>query len=231
MQPNNPRQMPRDANEFIIRDGDFVRDFEGMYQHVEDPWDQQRNCDSDLLLRSSYWFLGEVLRAGQHELGHILDLGCGTGYCAEPLLSLGGTAAHCTGIDISETAISRAFQYVRDATPALTARVHFETGDYRILNPKLVQKFGLIYCGKALYYVGPEIDACVNHIGAYLSAGGLLCYTYNQRDDSFSNRYLTYDILRAKLLDYGFEEKLFVEMTNTAGDEILVVHICQKEAQ
>jgi hypothetical protein len=42
---------------------------------------------------------------------------------------------------------------------------------------------------------------------------------------------LTYDILRAKLLDYGFEEKLFVEMTNTAGDEILVVHICQKEAQ
>ena len=108
---------------------------------------------------------------------------------------------------------------------------HFETGDIRHLNPKLVSKFSLIYCGKTLYYVGPEIDVCVNHIGAYLSDGGLLCYTYNQRDDSFSNRYLTYDILRAKLLDYGFEEKIFVEITDLAADEKLVVHICQKGAQ
>ncbi len=109
--------------------------------------------------------------------------------------------------------------------------MHFETGDIRHLNPKLVSKFSLIYCGKTLYYVGPEIDVCVNHIGAYLSDGGLLCYTYNQRDDSFSNRYLTYDILRAKLLDYGFEEKIFVEITDLAADEKLVVHICQKGAQ
>ena len=223
--------MSHAANEFIIRDGDFVRDFEGMYQHVEDPWDQQRNCDSDLLLRSSYWFLGEVLRVRQHKLSHILDLGCGSGHCAEPLLSLGGDAAHYTGIDISETAIIRAFQHVHEAWPELTARVHFETGDIRHLNPKLVSKFSLIYCGKTLYYVGPEIDVCVNHIGAYLSDGGLLCYTYNQRDDSFSNRYLTYDILRAKLLDYGFEEKIFVEITDLAADEKLVVHICQKGAQ
>ena len=40
--------MSHAANEFIIRDGVFVRDFEGMYQHVEDPWDQQRNCDLDI---------------------------------------------------------------------------------------------------------------------------------------------------------------------------------------
>ena len=140
--------MSHAANEFIIRDGVFVRDFEGMYRHVEDPWDQQRNCDLDILTRSSYWFLGEVLRVRQHKLSHILDLGCGSGHCAEPLLSLGGDAAHYTGIDISETAIIRAFQHVHEAWPELTARVHFETGDIRHLNPKLVSKFSLIYCGR-----------------------------------------------------------------------------------
>ncbi|PPR13011.1 MAG: hypothetical protein CFH37_01742 [Alphaproteobacteria bacterium MarineAlpha9_Bin7] len=223
--------MSPNVNDCIIRDGVFVRDFEGMYQQFDDPWNQQRNCGSDILTRSSYWFLGEVLRARQHKLSHVLDLGCGTGHCAERLLFLGGDAAHYTGIDISETAISRASQHVREAWPALAARVHFETGDIRNLNPKLVSKFSLIYCGKTLYYLGPEIDVCVHHIGAYLSDGGLLCYTYNQRDGSFSNRYLTYNILRAKLLGSGFEEKIFAEITNTAGDEKLVVHICQKGAQ
>jgi len=82
--------MLHDANEFIIRDGVFIRDFEGMYQQFDDPWDQQRNCGSDILLRSSYWFIGEVLRVGPHKLSHILDLGCGTGHCAKSLLSLGG---------------------------------------------------------------------------------------------------------------------------------------------
>ena len=219
------------VNEFIIKDGVFVRDFEGMYQQWDDPWTQQHNRDYDILIRSSFLFLDEVLRVGQHKLSHILDLGCGTGYCAEPLLSLGGDAAHYTGIDISGAAITRAFQHIHEDWPELTARMHFETGDIRHMNPKLVSKFDLIYCGKVLYYVAPEIDACVNHIDAYLSDGGLLCYTYNQRDDSFSNQYLTYDILRSKLLAHGFEEKTFVEITDSAADEKLVVHICRKGAQ
>tara|TARA_B100001245_G_scaffold227699_1_gene204326 strand:+ start:91 stop:762 length:672 start_codon:yes stop_codon:yes gene_type:complete len=219
------------ANDFIVKDGVFVRDFEGVYQQCDDPWNQQQNWDSDILTSSSFLFLREILRVGQHKLSHILDIGCASGYCAEHLLSLGGDAAHYTGIDISETAITRAFQHVHEDWPELTARMHFETGDIRHLNPKLVSKFNLIYCGKTLYYVAPEIDACVNHIDAYLSDGGLLCYTYNQRNDSFSNRYLTYDILRSKLLAHGFEEKTFVEIKDLAVDENLVVHICQKRAQ
>jgi SAM-dependent methyltransferase len=216
------------ANDFLIRDGEFVRDFEAMYQNVDDPWDQQERAASDPLSTAALWFMSEIVRRDRLRIDSILDLGCATGYYAERLLALSGDAgAHYVGVDISPTAIARAEQRLAAAPPHVTMRARFETGDIKDWQEKFAGKFDLIFGGKVLYYVGPEIDVCLDHIEGYLVGDGHLCYTYNQRDDSFSNKYVTYLDVRDRLLERGFEEKLLAEM-NRLADEVLVVQVWQK---
>ena len=35
--------MSHNCNDYIIKNDNFERDFEGMYQNIEDPWNQNSN--------------------------------------------------------------------------------------------------------------------------------------------------------------------------------------------
>lgn len=81
----------------------------------------------------------------------------------------------------------------------------------------------LIFCAKTIYYVSPEIDIVLKNIDAYLKNNGLFVFTYNQRDDSFSNKFLTYELLRIKILSYGkFEEIHFIEMNRFSSEKKII---------
>ena len=156
-------------------------------------------------------------------LKQILDIGCAQGYYAPNLLSMSSFEKSLyVGTDISPTVVFKA-----DCPLSLKSRVKYVLDDIRVFNHNFRAKFDLIFSAKTLYYVAPEIDQVLKNIKAYLFNNGLFCLTYNQREDSFSNRWLTYELLRKKIITIGFVEKLFVEI-NRLSVETFMIGIYQK---
>lgn len=214
--------MSHECNQFIIKDGVFLRDFEAMYQKVEDPWDQSKNHDDDLVNNGAFGFLKSLYKQGHKHPQRILDLGCADGYYAHPLLdaSLNASAVY-VGTDISETVIRKASQNVSSLS-GVKDNTQFLVDDIRVLNQGLTDQFDLIFSAKTLYYVAPEIDQVLDNVMQYLKREGLLCFTYNQTPEAFTNQWLTYTLLRKKLLKLGCKEKLFVEINRQQAETFAI---------
>ena len=52
--------MSHNCNDFIIKEGQFVRDFEGMYQEIEDPWEQNELAEFHLLNSHALFHLSTI---------------------------------------------------------------------------------------------------------------------------------------------------------------------------
>ena len=198
--------MSHECNKFIIREGQFVRDFEAMYKALDDPWDQRENDRNDLGMKTAFFLVHSCTSQLGLLVGQILDVGCADGYHDERLSSL-FPSARVIGTDISKTVITRARERCSGSVP-----VQFFADDIRVRNKSFVGEFDIVFSSKTLYYVGPEIDDVLDNIGYYLKPCGLFCFVYNQTDDAFSNQWLTYQGLRTKLLDRGYSELIFVEL-------------------
>jgi SAM-dependent methyltransferase len=90
-------------NDYVIKDGTFVGDFEGMYRDHEYPFDQ---------LRREKWgsekavALNLLRRLGAgYGVRRVVEAGCGLGMFTDVIATAG---FQVTGIDISETAIAKA---------------------------------------------------------------------------------------------------------------------------
>lgn len=215
--------MDSDCNKFIISNEEFTRDFEKMYKNVPDPWGQEEKHEECMMNTSAFWFLSRIIDQNQ-KIKTIADIGCAKGYYSKELLSLTerGTGDYF-GTDISQTAIMEAEKRLVDNHD----QIQFIVDDIRVINEHFINKFDLIFSAKTLYYVAPEIDQVLLNIFSYLAPNGLLCFTYNSRTDSFSNKWLTYSLLREKILKLGLNERLFVEI-NRYGEEKLAIGIFQK---
>jgi len=220
--------MSHQCNQFIIKDGVFLRDFDLMYQHVEDPWDQRKAHRDDLVNNMAFEILKHWSLQQTHQIKRILDIGCADGYYAPFLMrATQQQSVSYVGSDISSTVIERAKKsFLNDSVGAEHAE--FLVDDIRVLNPHFVKTFDLIFSAKTLYYVAPEIDQALRNITEYLNVGGILCFTYNQTPDAFTNQWLTYDLLREKILKAGYNEQYFVEM-NRFQSETFAIGVFQKE--
>ena len=220
------------CNKYIIEEGVFKRDFEGMYQNCEDPWGQGKTFDKCITNNMSLWLLMHMRCHGNFQIGfragggaRVLDIGCANGYYADRLIEIAGKDCSYTGTDISPTII-RAARSSLDS--GLCKNAQFVVDDIRIRNDRFVKKFDLIFSAKTLYYVAPEIDPALWNIHDYLRDNGVLCFVYNTTPGAFSNKWLTYETLRKKILKLGFNEKMFVEI-NRFSPEIFVIGIYQNE--
>jgi SAM-dependent methyltransferase len=201
--------MSHDCNRHIISEGSFVRDFEGMYRAVADPWDQAAKDADCLATGLAFTVLREVVQPSWR----ILDIGCASGFHAERFTALAPDVSYC-GVDISATVIEQA----RAARPEHS----FHVSDIREFDPALAQGFDLVFSAKTLYYVAPEIgDALANMLG-YLRPGGVLAYVYNITPDAFSRQWLTPETLRRKLRAGGLEPMRYVELDRGADEEFVV---------
>jgi SAM-dependent methyltransferase len=198
--------MSHNCNDFIIKEGQFVRDFEGMYQEIEDPWEQNELAEFHLFNSHALFHLSKIfpsIKEFEGE-GSVLDAGCGFGNHAGILSSIvDGTYV---GVDVSETAIGKAKLKNKGELYS------FEANDLTKHTVNFSNSFDLIYSSQTLYYLGPEIDEVIKNLLDYLKKSGVLCFVYNQSADSFSNQWLTHDLLRKKLLEVGLFEKSFFKI-------------------
>ena len=100
--------------------------------------------------------------------------------------------------------------------------IRFAANDIRIECEEFVKEFDLIFCSQTIYYVAPEIDAVIRNISTYLAPGGIFCYCYNSVEDAFTERWLTYEKLRGKVLESGFKEKVFVEINRFSHEKYAI---------
>ena len=95
---------PKKYQDYVIKNGKLVGDFEGLYKDVEDPWNQSRD-DHLNDYRRQIAILGCQRLREKFSCNQVLELGCGFGFIADQLRTLGFT---CCGTDISQTAILKA---------------------------------------------------------------------------------------------------------------------------
>jgi predicted TPR repeat methyltransferase len=171
------------ANDWIIKGEEFIRDFEGMYRNVPDPWDQEKKIADD----QSFKLLLQFLQLLDLKDKNLLDLGCGPGHCARLFSKATGCRYH--GADISTTAIDKARANLPDTTFYV----------YDVTQERLDIEFHIIVACKTVYYWGEKLNAALSSIQSMISRPGYFAYTYNYTENSFSNRYFTVNDLRAKL--------------------------------
>lgn len=210
--------MSHECNKYIISSEEFVRDFEKMYQVIDDPWDQEKNHESDSSIELSLFLMQQYINVD--DISSILDVGCATGYHSKKITDV-FPAADYLGVDVSPTIVSKAKKYE-------SSRIAFEENNIIEENKNYDNKFDLIFSSKTLYYVAPEIDVVIDNIKNYLKKSGYLFFVYNMTETAFTKKWLTYELLREKLLAKGFEEVAFFEV-NRFSEQVFAYGLFQKK--
>ena len=77
--------MGHECNDFIIRDEKFIREFEEKYRSFEDPWNQKKNVEKDLMNQLAIELLSLIKIQGDFNWFNTLDIGFGPGHISEKL--------------------------------------------------------------------------------------------------------------------------------------------------
>lgn len=210
--------MSHECNDYIVKNGQFLRNFEDMYKHVSDPWDQEKNYRNEYGPNLAIEALRIVMRKHQIKANRILDVGCASGYHAEYLLGL--PCNEYLGTDVSQEIVSKAAKGFTDP------RIEFKAEDIRVANPMHAGKFDIVFSAGTLYYVAPEIDAVIENIISYLTPAGVLAYVYNSSPQSFTNQWLDAERLRQKLTK-TFAERVHFKI-DLEGNESVSVGVFQR---
>jgi len=127
--------------DYVIKDGVFIGEFEEMYRDFEDPWEQSTREKHAIEKKIGLDFIR------QHDYKRIVEFGCGFGDYTN---QLNDTAGDVLGIDISETAIRKAKQKY--------PRIRFSVGD--ILDFDLLREYqpDCIVLAEISWYILDKID-------------------------------------------------------------------------
>jgi len=152
-------------HDYVFKNGKFVGAFEEMYQNVDDPWHHGNataiHYDLALLLLKRYVNLHR---------GRVLDLGCGKGAFTARLKG-NFPNAKVIGVDVAPTAIRKA------------RRKYGHLGiEFRVLDVRECQRmaeeagsdFELTVMFDLMWYVLPEFENIVRHLGKIVRKGGWL---------------------------------------------------------
>lgn len=88
--------------DYVIKDGRFVGRFEEMYRRFDDPWHQR----SARHVENSYARSLTIMNLQRLGVRTLVEFGCGLGYYSNRIHA--STGIRVAGIDISETAVTKA---------------------------------------------------------------------------------------------------------------------------
>jgi len=162
--------------DYVIKDGKLIGEFEAMYKDYEDPWEQSIR-EKDAIEKS----IGiELLSKYGHQKP--LEFGCGFGNYTQKLYEKCGMAG---GVDISETAIKKAKQKFSDPI--------FFNGD--ILDRNIIENFkpDCILLVEISWYVLDKLEAFKEIITHTSKGCGFLdtLMTYGPGEQKFGVEYFT----------------------------------------
>jgi len=85
--------------DFVIKEGKFIGEFEKMYQQFEDPWHQKKEIENSVFRQVVCNYIN------QFQINSIVEFGCGLGCTTNFIYEK--TGVDILGADISETSIKK----------------------------------------------------------------------------------------------------------------------------
>lgn len=137
---NRPTKHPR-YQDYVIKDGRFVGEFEEMYKDFDDPWEQTTR---ELWASEKAVGLNLIQKFGA---GRVIEVGCGFGHYTKRISDLG---VDVLGVDISETAINKA--------KSLHREVGFSVGDFLDFDLYCEYRPDVIVMAEITWYILDKID-------------------------------------------------------------------------
>lgn len=162
--------------DYVIKDGKLVGEFEQMYRDFDDPWEQTTREGGAFEKQVAI----EIIR--RHGYQRVVELGCGFGDFTAKLQQV---AKSVLGIDVSETAIQKA----KSRHPELnfTAADILDFDVYRHFKPDC------IVMAEITWYVLEKLDAFKSFLNTEMHGRGIihLLMTYREDEQKYGREYFT----------------------------------------
>jgi SAM-dependent methyltransferase len=138
--------------DYVIKDGQLVGEFEEMYQDFDDPWEQSTR---------EAWASEKAVALNlikKLDVQKVMELGCGLGHYTKKIADLG---VDVIGVDVSETAVKKAMLNYPGC--------NFIVGD--ILDFEIYRKYkpDVIVMAEITWYVLEKLDAFVQFLRSELA--------------------------------------------------------------
>lgn len=144
-----PSKLPKYSRyqDYVIKDGKLVGEFEEMYRDFPDPWEQTSKERHKTEKKIALHLLNQI------KAKRVVELGCGLGHYTNEIAE---AKFHVLGVDISPTAIEKA----RNAFPSCT----FQVGD--ILDFEIYDRFepDAIIMAEITWYVLEKLDRFLDYL-------------------------------------------------------------------
>jgi len=193
-------------NDYWFQGDELIRDFEGMYRDIEDPWLQlEKTFQPRLFVGLS--LLQWTLRDDPSRKLEILDIGAGLGGPTKYLKPYGKVTAS----DISETAIKKA--------AALDPEIDWVVDDITRAREEWLERFDIIWISEVLAIVITEIDDVLKNVASYLKPNGHLIFNYYLPDNPWTSRYISGSRALFDKLSEHFNVEVFIDLNPFDGSQ------------
>jgi len=179
--------------DYVIRDGKLIGEFEEMYKDFEDPWEQTTRKE----YASEKAVVINLIKKSHAK--KLIELGCGFGHFTN---KINKSVDHILGVDISETAINKA--------KSLYPNCEFVVGD--ILDFDIYDKYqpDVIVMAEITWYVLDKLDDFKSYLKNNLPNTQLIhllttypAGTQQYGKEKFTNLEQIMDYFQMSYLEYG----------------------------
>lgn len=197
--------MDEKYQDYVIKDGIFIGNFEEMYQKFHNPWHQ---LDGNI---GSWAFSGIANYINKEKFAKVLEVGCGLGMYTQ-YLTENCKASHVIGMDISSTAIKKASEYYSECS--------FIVGNVSDIDDSWEDMADVIIFADIMWYILENLDNVIESLKQYCSNKCLIIkqifYKGQQQYglEYFTNQDELINFIPFKLIgrmEYNIEENDYVE--------------------
>lgn len=170
--------MDKDYHDYVIKDGNFIGEFEEMYQTCDDPWGQKQK------VVSSYSRMACVASLKRINAKRVLEVGAGLGYFTDFLDKMCPEITF-DGLDISETAVKKA--------SATFPEIHFICADVKDIVKILKNgEYDAIIFSEIMWYILDSLNGLLTilreyHKGKYI----LVNQSFYNGTQQYGNEFFT----------------------------------------
>lgn len=146
--------MAKKYQDYVIKDGEYIGDFENMYRNCDDPWHQNEseNIHDSRRIIAQTWIKKLAI---QKEI-RVCEIGCGFGHLTSDLTQSG---IDCIGTDISRTAVEKA--------KILHPESRFFISKFNDISFYRNNKIDVFLMSEITWYILPELSAFLKDLRKY----------------------------------------------------------------